>query len=298
MNTDPEAEKIIIHPERIIHILLKHLMFLKNENAYFKNKAGLQLPENAISDSGDGSKILLEDISEIGDGSKPLLEGIPGKGDGSKPLLAGIPEMVEGSKPLLEGISEKEDGSKPLWGGISGKGNGEKGNNWLYPAFEKELIMALEHYIKIGNGQNTLFGFYADFVEAVAQKNDEAIKKKEAEKQLKLEDTHILPVEIPVDAISVETLSAAMREFLGKNVPRHLPKRIAFELLLLHNSGKATAAELRKVSELSEGGIAKHLPKMQRSGLIKKQPPLNYALTEKSKHILLKAFGVAKGKEK
>ncbi|MEI6817294.1 MAG: hypothetical protein WCL14_11835 [Bacteroidota bacterium] len=129
-----------IDPEKIIHILLKHLMMQQNEIAYMKNKEGLlnDFSVNAlkkdssirlsggISDLGDGSKRLSGGISDLGDGSKQLYGGIPDLGDGSKQLYGGIPDLEDGSKRLSGGISDLGEGSKQLYGGIPDLVDGSK----------------------------------------------------------------------------------------------------------------------------------------------------------------------------
>ena len=204
------------------------------------------------------------------------------KEDGSNLLPKPTPEKEDGSNHLSEAMLKKEDGSNR--------------DVWLYTVFEQELIIALGQYINNGNGQNSLYSFYTDFVEAVEQKNGAALKMKEAEKNLTLEDTHLLPAEITVDDKVIGRLTNALRKHFLKNAPWDLVRKTARELLHLHNHGKATTIQLREVAGLSVSGIAKHLPKLQRADLIKKHPPGNYALTEKSIHILLETFGVAKSK--
>ena len=319
---EQETEKLTIDERKIIDILLKQLMNIQNEFAYFKNKTGLQMLSGGISDLDDGSKPLFGGISDLGDGSKPLLgslidlgdgskplfrdttylddgsktsfRGIADLDDGSKPLSGSIADLDDGSKPSSGSIADLDDGSKPLFTGISVNGNENKGDFWLYSVFEKELIIALKQYINNANGQNSLFDFYTDFEQAVAEKNAAVAKMKEAKIIFKLEDTHILPAEITVDNVSVLKLSNALREYLALNAPRDLKNKMARELLYLHNFGKATTTQLREFTRQSVGGISKHLPKMRRTGFIKKQPPLNYALTEKSEHILLETFGIPK----
>ena len=331
-------EKITIEERKIIHILLKHLMNIKNEYTYFKNKTGLQLHDNEIVVNNDTNKSLLEAISLKEDGNKTLLQPDSVKGDGIKQLSQ--PESVKGDgiKQVSQPDSVKLDGSKQLsqpdsvkWDGIkqlsqpdsvegdgvkllsqpdsvegdgikllsqpdSVNGDGSKGDDWLYTFFEQELNKALDQYIANGNGQNSLYGFYSDFIEAIAQKNADVDKMNESVIILKLEYTHTLPVEIAIDDVSIGKLSVALRKYLQTNAPWDMPIRIANEFLYLHNFGKATVSQLRKASNFSEGGMAKHLPKMQQKGWIKKLPPLNYALTENSIHILLEVFGIPKTK--
>ena len=181
-----------------------------------------------------------------------------------------------------------------MFGHKSYSPDGSKGDVWLYTIFEQGLNEALEQYIKNGNGENTLYAYYADFEDAVTQKNEEETKLKEAVKEIPLEQTHTLPAAIPLDNISVGKLLDALPAHLSSSATYKERRTVAKELLCLHNAGKATAAEMSEFGGLSKGGMAKHLPRLQRAGLIKKQPPHNYALTEKSIHILLKLFGIPK----
>ena len=155
-------------------------------------------------------------------------------------------------------------------------------------------MKALNEYIKTGDRQHTLYSFYENFVEAVSEKNTEAEKIKAAATILRLEDTHILPARITITLEVLEKMKVALHGYLPHTAPHDLYGTVTDELICLHNNGKATSNELREACGLSVPGFAKHLPKLQRLGLIVKQPPLNYVLTETSKHILLKTFGIAK----
>ncbi len=73
-----------IEPEKIIHILLKHLMDQRNEIAYLKNKAALYNDDNDLPES---------------------LVGI-------KPLTEGVPESLVGIKNLSDSTTEIKDGIK------------------------------------------------------------------------------------------------------------------------------------------------------------------------------------------
>ncbi len=168
------------------------------------------------------------------------------------------------------------------------------GGALLYSVFEKGLIKALEHYINSDAVQNSLYKFYADFEDAVAERNSDASKIKEAMANASLEDTHSLPVAIPLERVFINRLHIALRVHLPRRAGKGVHRTVANELLLLHNAGKATGAELRGFGGLSVAGFAKHLPNLIRNGLVKKQPPSNYVLTDKSKHILLELFGVKK----
>jgi len=350
MEKDKEAEKLHIDPEKIIHILLKHLMYLKNENAYLKNYVGIISSENGITENNIGINNLSGGIVEKNNGINNLSDGITEKNNGINNLSDGITKNNIGINNLSDGITENNNGINFFADGITEKNNGinffadgiteknnginffadgitEKNNGinfsangiteksigtkfifnalstldgnananvLLYTVFEQGLINALNQYIKNGNGQNTLYSYYAYFVEAVEEKNLAASKLKEAAKNLRLEDTHILPQQITVDGDSLRKLSDGLHGYLPRTARWDLYLNVANELLLLHNAGKATGTQLRNIAQLSVPGFAKHLPKLKRSGLIIKDPPNNYILTGISKHILLKTFGIPK----
>ena len=324
MNIDNNPEKLEIIPEKIIHILLKHLMVLKNENAYLKNYMGINSIETAIPEIKDGAKHLTEAMPEIKDGAKHLTEAIPEIKDGEKHLTEAMPEIKDGEKNLTEAMPEIKGGEKHLTEAISEIKDGEKhlmkampeikdgakrmfgalpdlkegvnADNLVYTVFEQGLFNALGLFIRSGDGQNTLYSFYTDFLEAVEEKNNEAEKIKAAAVNVQLEDTHILPEKLNNDGHSCGILAQALRVYLPRTSRWDLADKVASELLLLHNLGKATTTQLRECAGLSKTGFAKHLLKLQRCGLMKKQPPSNYALTEISAHILLQLFGVPKEK--
>ena len=325
-----------IEERKIIHILLKHLMDLKNETAFLKNKLALNssdddLPENkvgtknvqnGIKEKEDGTNnvnngikekedgtIHLENgitqkkvgtnnvnngIKEKEDGTIHLENGITQKEVGANNVNNGIKEKEEGTHCLTEGIKEIKDGTKSVMDGISILGTDGNGGTLLYSVFEKGLKMALEDYIKNGDGQNSLYRFYTHFEEAVEAQNLATAKIKDDASNVRLEDTHELPAEIPVDTASINKFRGVLRPHLQKRNASSVNATVSRELLLLHNAGKATGAELRGFSGLSEAGFKKHLPNLKRYGLVEKQPPLNYVLTDKVNHILLKLFGVAK----
>ena len=163
-----------------------------------------------------------------------------------------------------------------------------------YAIFEQELIQALDSYIKNGEGKNTLFNFYTDFEAAIMQRNSDSLKRKDAAANLRLEDTHILPPNISVEIDTIAKLQRVLRTHLPRHTNRHSYNTVAYELLHLHNAGKATSAQMGKFGGLSIIGLKKQLPKLMRYGLIKKHPPSNYALTDKANHILLQLFGIKK----
>lgn len=336
MDKDNDTEKLIILPEKIIQILLKEIMVLKNENAYITNKAGMQLFEMGLGDDKDdsylptkgtsakdgGSNLLLKTMEEKLDGdlllSKPILQ----EDDGSKLLPKAIPEKEDGSKLQLEAIGSKPvgsqlqseailpkeegsylsdkgippegDGSKLLPKAIPGEKDAPNDGVWLYKVFKDGLMEALEQSTKNKEGQIALYNYYINFKAAVAEKNEDAVKKREAALNIPLEETHSLPKEIPINEITINHLADDLSYYFPKNALWDMKKKVAIELLVLHNVGVGTGLQLRVHSGLSEGGFAKHLPRLQERGLIKKQPPKSYVLTDLSKHILLKTFGVPK----
>ncbi len=322
MNTENEPQKLIIIPEKIIHILLKHLMVLKNENAYLKNNAALNWVENNISEIGSGITDRENSIPEKGNGITEIRNTFTEKGNGITDTRNTVTEKRNGITDTGNRISEKGNGITDSENRISEKGNGitdtgnlisEKGNGTnsifdeisaleiaenkgdvIYGVFERGLLNALNQFIISGNGQHTLYKYYTYFVEAIAVKNAEAEKVKEEKANLPLEETHILPTQITPDYTALSKIKVGLRELFPEMVRRDLFRKIALELVLLHNNGTATAAQLRQVTKFSVPGFAKHMPKMIRMGVIKKQTGYSYALTEKSKLLLLKTFGVPK----
>ncbi len=324
MNEDNAAEKLDIVPEKIIHILLKHLMYLKNENAYIKNNVGLQMADTTIAEKSNGVKSAPNAIAEKSNGVNSVPNAVPEKSNGVKSAPNAIAEKSNGVNSVPNAIAEKSNGVNSVPNTVPEKGNGvnsvpntisEIGNGvnsliegistlnidtnggvLLYSVFEQGLIDALNQYIKNGNGQNSLYDFYTNFVEAVEQKNTEAAKLKEAILNLLLEDTHFLPLQIAVDNVSLAKLKSALHAYFPLNARGAMYETIARELLLLHNSGKVNGAKLREAGGLSIAGFSKHLPRLKKYVLVKSEPPSNYVLTEKSIHILLKTFGIPKNK--
>ncbi len=322
MNIDNDAEKLTIEPDKIIPILLKHLMVLKNENAFLKNSAAIHSVENGFPDENPDSKNLTDGIPRKDLGIKYDINGIPKKNLGIKYIMDGILEKNLGRILVINGIPRKDDGSKYIMDGIPRKNLGgkyvingipdtnlgikfilealssikaeENGGNLVYTAFEQALLMALEHFISNGDGQNTLYAFYTDFLDAIEERNQEVSKMKEAAKNIRLEDTHELPAKISFDGDIQSKLEHALKGYLPRNSGRDLHRKVAYEMLHLYNYKKATATELRELIGMSVAGFAKHLPKLKNYNLIRKQAPLNYVLTEFSTHLLLQLFGIPK----
>ena len=301
-------EKLTIKERKIIHILLKHLMDLKNENAYLKNKAALNSLDNDLPESKVGAKKLIDGVTDSRVGAKQLTDGVTESRVGAKQLTDGVTESRVGAKQLTDGITESRVGAKQLTDGITESRVGAKsvletlpiinvdgnGGATLYSVFEKGLLDALDDYIKNGDGQNTVFNYYTDFEDAVEERNSASSKIQDATANATLEDTHLLPSKIDVEGVPTNRLIAALRKHLPKAAGQGVHRTIANELLLLHNAGKVTSKELLRFSGLSGDGFRKHLTKLVSYDLVKKLPPSNYVLTDKSNHILLELFGVAK----
>jgi hypothetical protein len=296
MNKDNAPEKLIIVPEEINRILLKHLMILKNENAYLKNNAAIQSSENSITEKSNGIESALYPIDEKSNGTKSAPYPVAEKGNGTKPASYLIAEKDSGTPSVGGSIAEKSNGTKSVLYAIAEKDNGTNSENWLSSVFEECLVDALNQFVNNGDGQHTLYSFYSDFVEAVAEKNLSNEKIKQDAVVLPLSETHTLPASLPVDIASILKLKPALRSYFPNNTRHDFYKMVASELLFLHNAGKATGLQLRQASGLSKPGFAKHKPKLHELGFIVKVPPSKYALTDLSKDILLRTFGVPKDK--
>ena len=343
-------EKLTIEERKIIQILLKHLMYQRNEIAYLKNKAALNNDDKDFTENSLAPKKHVEGLPKIIIGGKMAAGGLPetmqgekkidgglaetmqggndagkglvetmqggndvGKGlvetmQGGCDIIKGLDEMMQGGNKTAVGLDETMQGGNKATGGLDETMQGGKtvltdlsisnvdtnGGALLYSIFEKELLNALEDYIKNGAGRNTLYTFYSDFEDAVNEQNLAAAKIIEATANGKFEDTHSLPLQIINDDYTIARLSVALRKHLPRRVNNSLHHTITTELLFLYNAGKATSAEMRGCGKLSADGFEKHLTKLIEYGFIKKQAPSNYVLTDKSNHILLELFGVVK----
>ncbi len=336
MNKNTDMEKLEIEPDKIIHILLKHLMDLKNENAFLKNYANLHSSENGIPRNRLGINNVPDGIPKNRVGIKNVLKGIPKNRVGIKNVPEAIPKNRVGIKHVPEGIPKNrvgikytfnvipknrvginnvtEDipknrvGIKYIFNGIpedrvgikyisealSNSSSDTNRNSLLHSVFEEELIKAMDEYLKNGDGQTTLFTFYSDFVDAVAEQNSADSKAKDAAANLRLEDTHFVPSDISHKNESYDKLESGLKRHLPRYAGKGIHRTVAIELLQIQRTGKATGTELRDCSGLSVAGFAKHLPKLIAYNLIKKQAPLNYVLTDYAQHILLELFGVPK----
>jgi len=336
MNKEIEAEKLKIDPVKAMQILLKHLMVLKNENAFLKNNAGLKFSENSLprNDVGINNDIIgitrkdvginnditgiirnylginnditgisrndiginndITGISRNDLGINNDIIGIPSSGDGIKNGFIDIDVESLGIKTDFNQIQDDNLGIKTVLETLSNKAMEANGVVSIYTIFEKSLLNELEQYIKNGNGKATLYNFYTDFVYAIEMVNSDAEKAKNKAVTVRLEDTHTLAQNISYEGDSLSKLRAALKGHLPRNVSIGLYRIIALELLFLYNYKKATVNQLRDFTGHSVAGYAKHLPKLMEYGFVKKQPPLNYVLTNKSLHILLELFGAPK----
>ena len=375
---DNNTEQLSIDKDRIIYILLKQLMYLKNELAYVQNKAGLN--------NGDGSSAYKETgATSIESSNKKLETGAILRGNSNVELKNDINTSDGSSDKLGIGINTSDGRSDKLGIGIitsdgshtkkeigiitsdgchtkkeigiitsdgchtkkeigintsdgchtkteiginTGDGSipfREKGiisSDWanddkniginslvralsalsgsansadkLHSFFEQSLIEALEQYIKTGHGQNALYSYYSDFIGAVAEANAAAERLKHAAIVVRLEDTHVLPAEIKIDNYSTSPLESALRSSLPPNTKFEMVMHLAVEILYLHNVGMSKQTPLRELIRMSASGFSKHLPRLITYGLVKELPSKNYGLTEKSTHILLELFGIAK----
>ncbi len=301
-------EKLSIDERKIIDILLKQLMVLKNDCAYFKNKAGLNNNFDTPSEVHLGINDALCPPPHIDLGVNDVIDtpsnvrfGINNALDAPSNVQLGINNVLDTSSNFQLGIndvlyppSQVDVGTNNLTEALSHLGVGTNRAGLLYSIFERQLIIALDQYIKIGGGANTLFYYYSDFVKAVNETNLIASKVKEAVNNLPLEETHVLPAEIPANDDTLTVLELHLRGHLAERSRREVYENVALEILYLHNNGKAKQAQLRKVTGISVSGFAKHIRRLKQYGLIKELPSKNYALSEKSIHILLKIFGIKK----
>ena len=222
------------------------------------------------------------------------ISGITENKVGANNAIEDIPEIKVGANNGFDGIPENKVGAKSVFEALFKLNSDVEGSILQYSVFEQALNEALEQFIKNEDGQKTLYTFYTEFLEAIEAQNSAAAKLKENATNVQLEDTHKLPAKISMDVDGIAKLVVALNGQLPRTVRGDLHQNVALELLFLHNNGKVTGAELRGFADLSVTGFNKHLTKLVHYGLIKKQAPLNYVLTDKSNHILLELFGILK----
>jgi hypothetical protein len=308
METPTSFEQLNIAPEQVLPILLKHLMLLKNENAYLKKLVQLKNAENGLPKNDIGTNNLRSSISEFDNSTNSLRAGMEEFDNGTnnipnlmeeienstKNVPSPIAEMENGTKNIRAGIPENLDSTNSLMGAIAQLDEAQTKGNLLYTLFEKGLQKALDEYLQNTEGTYTLHTYYSDFVEAIHNKNAADEKKQQAQKILSIRDTHLLPAHITVDSIALTKLKTELRKHLVARTKKDMYNNLANELLFLHNTGKATSTELHKLNHISTDGFKKHLANIQRLNFIRKQAPRNYVLTEYAKRILLEVFGVRK----
>ena len=303
-------EKLSIDERKIIDILLKQLMVLKNDCAYFKNKAGLN---NALDTSSEvhlgindalcppsniqlGINDTLDTPSNVQSGINDALDAPSNVQLGIKDVLDTPSNVQLGIKDVLYPPSHVDLGTNNLIEALSHIGTDANRAILLYSFFEQQLIIALDQYINMGSGANTLYYYYSDFVKAVNETNLIASKVKEAVNNLPLEETHVLPAEIPANDDTLTVLELHLRGYLSERSRMEVYENTALEMLYLHNNGKAKQAQLREVTGISVSGFAKHIRRLKQYGLIKELPSKYYALSDKSIHVLLKLYGKPKNK--
>jgi len=322
MNIDTEAEKLTIIERKISHILLKHLMLQRNEIAYIKNNAdlnwagkdidnindNLKYPNNQAPKINEPTKWPSNDTPNISEGIKwpsndtpNISEGIEWPSNAIANINKGIKSAGEDTPNISEGIKSTNSETSNISEGIKWAikalvaiDEGANPENSVPAYFEQGLIATLNQYMKMSDGKTFVYSYFNDFMEAITHKNTGAAQLRAGIVPAWLANTHVVPINISADYESLSMLKTALSKHLHYSSSRASYKRVGMELLLLHNNGKATGSQLRTASGLSKSGFGKHLPRMQSEGFIKKQPPLNYALTEKSKHILLEVFGIPK----
>ena len=265
-----------------------------NSNKYLTD--GAKRTDDSNQELTDGAKRADDSNKDLTDGAKCADDSNQKLTDDAKHADDSNQELTDGAKHADDSNKDLSDGAKHALDELPISTIDVNGGALLYSVFEQGLLNALEDYIKKGEGKTTLYAFYNDFVDAIEERNLAAAKAKDAVVELCLEDTHTLPLQITTAGTSFGKLSIALQGHLPRAFTGDTYKTLAHELLHLHNSGKATSAELRDFGGLSVAGFRKHLTKLVSLGLIKRQAPSNYVLTDKSTHILLELFGIQKTK--
>ncbi len=257
---------------------------------------GAKGANHSNNDLSNGAKGANHSDNDLSNGAKGAIHSNQDLSDGAKGTVHSDKDLSNGAKGAIYSNNDLSDGAKGALDALSVLTINENGGNLLYSVFEQELLIALEDYIKNGDGQTTLYEFYEDFLAAIEAKNLAAAKTKAAAINTLLEDTHSLPAQITTAGTSFSTLKFALQGHYPQAFNTDMYHTLAHELLLLHNAGKATSAELRGFGGLSPAGFRKHLTKIVSLNLIKRQAPSHYVLTSHSHHILLELFGIENGK--
>ena len=316
------AEKIILNHEKITLIMLKHLMLLKDKKAFVshysditsfeelvngkinennalygdadRNINGIFKKKNAVesSDSGIIENKDADDKSDNGSITSGYASDISDS-DTNKNKGA----IVINDKGVNQNKNAVDSGSNSIkadFYSLLKVRNEPIAHQLVYEVFEQELITAMEGFSKTDNGQHSLYSFYQNFIKTLDEINMHDERTNPRQVTLNMEETHYLPGQITVEGTAMIKLRHELQKLFPPRIARIIAKSIAGELANLHNHGKASGSDLRKWSGLSKSGFSKHLPKLQSMGFIIRQPPRMYVLTEKSKLLLLKAFGVPK----
>jgi hypothetical protein len=322
MEIDNPEDKLVIIPERVIHILLKKLMYIQNELTYVKNKAYLNSEDydasgkvmGAKQEDYDTEKIVMG-ASEADNDAQELIMGASAGDNDAQELIMGASAGDNDAQELIMGASDvdnappkksvpaNDDAShsqkernpvSSMAQTLAKLGGSASDSDKLHTFFEQGLGEALQQYVKNGDRQHSLYNYYSNFVEAVAEKNSSADRQKIDASNLPLEETHVLPKEIPYNNHS----RAMVRLYLFQTLPRKTKKpnylTVVQEIMFLHNNESATRAQLKDLTGLSVTGLSKHLLKLISYGIIKTNANKEYVLGDKSMHILLKIYGVPK----
>ncbi|MEI6489948.1 MAG: MarR family winged helix-turn-helix transcriptional regulator [Bacteroidota bacterium] len=316
------AEKIILNHEKITFIMLKHLMLLKDKKAFVSHFADITSFEELVNgkinennaldgdadrtingriekkntvESSDGGIIENNDADDKHDNgsitSKYASDMFDRGGNVNKDTIAINDNGINQNNNAVDSINSS---LKADFYSLLKVRNEPIAHQLVYEVFEQELITAMEEFSKTDNGQHSLYSFYQNFIKTLDEINTHDERTNPRQVTLNMEETHYLPGQIAVEGTGMISLRHQLQKLFPPRVARKIAKSMAGELANLHNHGKASGSELRKWSGLSKSGFSKHLPKLQSMGFIIKQPPRKYVLTEKSKLLLLKAFGVLK----
>ena len=187
---------------------------------------------------------------------------VSGSGIGTNDMGNTIPEKGSGTNDIENTIPENSSGTTDMRNTIPEKGNGT--NDIGSTVAEKD------------NGRN-------DFGSTIPEKDNGR-------------NSNLTPVAsvgahpVEINYGSVLKLSRALKKLFPVSIKHRTLRSVASQLLLLHNSGHASYSELRKISGLSVPGFAKHAPKLQRQGLIRREGYQKYSLTQQSKNIISQNF--------
>lgn len=103
-------------------------------------------------------------------------------------------------------------------------------------------------------------------------------------------DVKPLPEVWAIDDGSVRLVSKRLKEVGLRNVKKMGKRNISKLLLHFHNKGKGSYAELRKLTGLSEGGLAKLIMSLKKRGLIHRSAYQQFELGATAKQLLENAY--------